>query len=193
MPEKLLLKALCARKQEAYEILLDRYEAGLYRFFYYSHGNHQLAEDQCGETFATMIEAVRKMKSNKTNSLKPFLFGIARNVMRRSWRKSKLPRGKKIALDGLIDPCPSPFRKVATREQVAHALKAIEQFPDRQRQILLLRFVETFKLEEIAEVMDMPVNSVKSHVHRGRKKICQILNIPPSHNSESKNEKQNTS
>jgi len=39
-----------------------------------------------------------------------------------------------------------------------------------QKQILLPRFIEGLKLDEIAEIMNMPLNSVKSHVHRGRKK-----------------------
>jgi len=178
----LLLKGLCDRKQEAYEVLLNRYEAALYRFFYYSHRNHELAQDQCGETFKIMIGAIDNL--NKDNSLKSFLFGIARNVMRRNWRTSELAKGDDISLVEVVDESPSVIQQVAAREELLFALNAIQRFPDPEKQILLLRFVENFKLEEIAEVMAIPLNSVKSHIHRSRKKLCKLLNISQTHSSE---------
>jgi len=54
-------------------------------------------------------------------------------------------------------------------------LNIIRQFKEPERQILLLRFIEGLKLDEIAGIMKMPLNSVKSHVHRSRKKLCEIL------------------
>jgi RNA polymerase sigma factor (sigma-70 family) len=54
-------------------------------------------------------------------------------------------------------------------------LNIIGQFKEPERQILLLRFIEGLKLDEIAGIMKMPLNSVKSHVHRSRKKLCEML------------------
>ena len=68
-------------------------------------------------------------------------------------------------------------------------LDSNQQFPDPEKQILLLRFVEDFKLEEIADVMAIPLNSVKSHIHRSRKKLCKLLNISQPHSSEIKHGK----
>ena len=136
-----------------------------------------------------LISAIDKMKTNEANSLKSFLFGISRNVMRRSWRTKRLPKEDNVFLEELPDYHTSVFREVTAREELSLALNAIQQFPDLERQILLLRFVEMFKLKEIAEVMDMPLNSVKSCIHRSRKKLCQILNIPQSYKSEVKNGK----
>ena len=178
----MLLKGLCARKQEAYEVLLNRYEAALYRFFYYSHRNHELAQDQCGETFKIMLSAIDNL--NKGNSLKSFLFGIARNVMRRNWRTRELTKSDDITLVEVVDKSPSVLQQVAAREELSLALNTIQRFPDPEKQILLLRFVENFKLEEIAEVMAIPLNSVKSHIHRSRKKLCKLLNISQLNSSE---------
>ena len=119
----MLLKGLCDRKQEAYEVLLNRYEAALYRFFYYSHRNHELAQDQSGETFKIMISTINNL--NKESSLKSFLFGIARNVMRRNWRTRELTKSDDITLVEVVDKSPSVLQQVTAREELSLALNAI--------------------------------------------------------------------
>jgi len=117
------------------------------------------------------------MRSQEAGSLKPFLFGIARNILRRSWRKGPLTRESNDALEEMTDAHHSVLREMVTREELGRALVAIDQFPDPQRQILLLRFVEGFAMEDIAEVMAMPLSSVKSHIHRSRQKLLQRLGV----------------
>lgn len=175
MSDEVLVKGLRAGDNRAYEALLDRHGDALYRFFYYSHGRHDLAEDQCGETFEALVRSISKMRSNNANSLKPFLFGIARNVVRRRRRTKGSVKNREVILEEIPDGRASVDRELAAREEWRRAVGAIEQFPDPQRQILLLRFVEGFKYEEIAEVMDVPVNSVRSHIHRGRQKLLEQL------------------
>ncbi len=68
-----LIKKLIARDEQAYEILLDEFEAPVYRFFYYSQGNHQIAQDQCGETFARFVASITNFKSDNSHSLKAFV------------------------------------------------------------------------------------------------------------------------
>ncbi|MHC4702429.1 MAG: RNA polymerase sigma factor, partial [Planctomycetota bacterium] len=86
------IKRLVARDERAYEVLLDKYEAPVYRFFYYSQGNHQIAQDQCGETFARFVTSIENFKSNDSHSLKAFIFGIARNILLETFRKKRLAR-----------------------------------------------------------------------------------------------------
>ena len=117
------------------------------------------------------------MRSQDADSLKPFLFGIARNILRRSWRKAKLSKDSEEALEEIADAHASVLQEMVAREELGRALVAIDQFPDPQRQVLLLRFVEGFKLEDIAEIMAMPLSSVKSHIHRSRQKLLQRLGI----------------
>jgi RNA polymerase sigma-70 factor (ECF subfamily) len=159
MPNALLVEGLRAGDPEAFEELLNRYEAPLYRFFYYSHGDHDQAQDQCGETFANMIEAIHKMRGD-ADSLRSFIFGVARNVMRREWRKKKPLAASEAQLGSLTDPRPSAYREAAGRQTMERALEAIECFGDPARQILLLRFVEQLPLAEVARVMEMPLGTI---------------------------------
>lgn len=169
------VKKLSAGDEQAYEILLDRYEASVYRFFYYSQGNHQTAEDQCGETFARFVVSIKNLKSDNSHSLKAFIFGIARNILLETFRRKRLIQEDERTLDEVPSNKPSVFQQVSSPDELRFVLNIIAQFKEAERQILLLRFVEGLKVDEIAGIMNMPLNSVKSHVHRSRKKLCEIL------------------
>ena len=170
-----LIKKLIARDEQAYEILLDEFEAPVYRFFYYSQGNHQIAQDQCGETFARFVVAITNFKSDNPHSLKAFVFGIARNVLLETLRRKRLIQENICSLEEIPSNKPSVFQEVSSADELTFVLNIIRQFKEPERQILLLRFIEGLKLDEIASIMKMPLNSVKSHVHRSRKKLCDML------------------
>ncbi len=170
-----LIKRLIARDEQAYETLLDEYEAPVYRFFYYSQGNHQIAQDQCGETFARFVASVANFTSDNSHSLKAFIFGIARNVLLETFRKKRMIQEDVDLLKEVPSGRPSVFQQVSSPDELDFVLNIIRQFKEPERQILLLRFIEGLKLDEIAGAMKMPLNSVKSHVHRSRKKLCRIL------------------
>jgi RNA polymerase sigma-70 factor, ECF subfamily len=174
-----VLQGLRTHREEAYRLVLERYGDALYRFFYFSHRDRGLAEDQCGETFQLLVHNIGRMKSYDGASLKPFLFGIARNVLRRGWRRRGPPKEDDRTLAEVADGHASVLQEIVVREDLERALAAIDQFPEPQRQILLLRFVEGLKLEEIAAVMGVPLNSVKSHIHRSRQKLLQRLDMEP--------------
>jgi RNA polymerase sigma-70 factor (ECF subfamily) len=170
-----LIKKLIARDEQAYEILLDKYEAPIYRFFYYSHQNHQIAQDQCGETFARFVVSIENFRSDNLHSLKAFIFGIARNVLLETLRRKRLIQENVCSLEEVPSNNPPVFREVSSPDELEYVLNIIGQFKEPERQILLLRFIEGLKLDEIASIMKMPLNSIKSHVHRSRKKLCEML------------------
>jgi len=175
MSERELIEKLIARDEQAYEILLDQYEAAVYRFFYYSQGDHQTAQDQCGETFARFVASVANFKSNKAHGLKAFIFGIARNILLETFRRKRLIRNDMSLLEEVPSKRPSVFQEVSSPDELEFILNIIGQFREPERQILLLRFIEDLKLDEIAGLMKIPLNSVKSHVHRSRKRLCEML------------------
>lgn len=171
---KELIAKMKDRDMQAFETLLDRYEASLYRFFYYSHRNHQTAQDQCGETYFRFTRALFEKPDGHVQNLKAYLFGIARNVLNESFRK-KNPVYEEMLLQERPSRAPSVFRQVASQDELEWVFGIINQFDEMEKQVLLLRFLENLKYDEIAGIMEMPLNSIKSTIHRGRKKICQIM------------------
>lgn len=159
----------------AYGLLLEEFESPLYRFFYYSHRDHQLAQDQCSETFIRFIGAINKMNKKTDKTIKPFIFGIARNILLQHFRKKDLAVADLSIAEHLPGNSPSALQMLIKQERFHSALSAIDQFQYPQKQIILLRFVEQLKLEHISSVMDVPLSSVKAHLYRGREKLRNIL------------------
>ena len=158
-----MLAGLRDGRAEAYEALLDQFEAPLYRFFYFSHGDHDLAQDQCGDTFAQLVVAIHKMRGGP-ESLRAFVFGIARNILRRSWR-AKHPRlATEATLSMLADQRPTAYLQAAQRQQIERVLEAIDQFSEPARQVMILRFIEELPIAEVAKALGLPVGTIKSYM-----------------------------
>lgn len=158
----------------AYEVLVEHFEGPLYRFFLCAHGDHHMAQEQSAETFAQLVRSLPKMKGN-CNQLRAFVFGVARNVQRRHWRRKNDKHLPLTVAPETVDNRPSPVQQASDREQLERALDAIRRLGDPIGNVMVLRFVEHLSLDEIAESLQMPVGTVKSHVHRGRARLKQIF------------------
>jgi RNA polymerase sigma-70 factor, ECF subfamily len=157
----------------AYVVLVERFEGPLYRFFLCDHRNHHTAQEQTAETFAQLVRSLPRMRGGY-DQLRAYVFATARHVQQRRWRKRKgqpLPLAEAL---GIGDPRPSPAKVASDREQVERVLNAISHLDDPLRNVLLLRFVEDCSIDEVAEALEMPIGTVKSHIHRGRMRLKQI-------------------
>ena len=108
----------------AYEVLVDRFEGPLYRFFFCDHRNHHLAAEQTAETFAELVRSLPKMRGSH-EQLRAFVFATARHVQGRNWRRPKRKHVSLTAVDCVRDGDPSPLARLADRERVAQVLDAI--------------------------------------------------------------------
>jgi RNA polymerase sigma-70 factor, ECF subfamily len=107
--------------------------------------------------------------------LRAYVFATARHVQLRRFRERNQPATSLI--DGLDvpDAQPSPATLAAEREQLERVLDTISRLEDPLPSVLLLRFVEGCSLEEVAQALDLPVGTVKSHIHRSRTRLKQIF------------------
>src|SRR5262249_10842539 len=90
---------------EAYTLLVERFEAPLYRFFFCDHRDHHLAQEQSAETFAALVRSLRNLRGGG-EQLPAFVFSTARHIQQRRWRaKGRDPLSLAAAQD-LSDPRP---------------------------------------------------------------------------------------
>lgn len=159
---------------DAYSALVRRFEGTLYRFFFASHGDPQLAGEQSVDCFSDLVESLPKM-SGGTEQLRPFVFAVARNVLRRHWRRQTRAPAVADSSPDATDNQPSPDAAVEAAEESARLIKAIRSLDRPTRDVFLLRFVEQFTVAEVAEVVGEPIGTVKSRLHRGRRRLLEIL------------------
>jgi RNA polymerase sigma-70 factor (ECF subfamily) len=158
----------------AYERLVGQFEGPLYRYFLASHGNPQLAGEQSADSFGDLVRALPNMTGTAAQ-LRMFVFAVARNVLRRSWRRaSRTAAGPEAQIERSC-PQPLPDASAELREELGRVLKALDELDGETREVFVLRFIEQMSLAEVAEVVGEPLGTVKSRVHRGRQRLEVLL------------------
>ena len=146
--------------------------------------NREDAEEIVQDAFVRAYRALGKMSLEQRADLRlqPWLYTITLNVTRNRLR-SKRPVN--VALDALADPDallresnegpPQPERIVEQNTEIALVERALLQLPMHLRAAATLRFIEGRSHPEIAEILNQPIGTVKSHVHRAVRILRRIL------------------
>jgi len=133
--------------------------------------NHQQAEDL---TQDTMLRAWRKINAlREPQAAKVWLLRIATNLWTDHLRRqTERPR---LLVDPPPDRQPTTATKLIQRESVAAALAALDNLPDRQRQVMHLITVEQLSQQETADVLGISAAAVKASLSMGRKQLREQL------------------
>jgi RNA polymerase sigma-70 factor (ECF subfamily) len=167
-----------------FESIVDEYQRRLYGFALRMTGNREDAEEIVQDAFVRAYRALNKMDAAQRAELRlqPWLYTITLNVTRNRLR-SKRPTN--VALDSLADPDAllnetqegpdQPEAIVERGTDMALVEQALLQLPMHLRAAATLRFIEGRSHPEIAEILDQPIGTVKSHVHRAVRILRRIL------------------
>jgi RNA polymerase sigma-70 factor (ECF subfamily) len=169
---------------QSFDAIVDDYQRRLYGFALRMTGNREDAEEIVQDAFVRAYRALAKMGAEQRAELRlqPWLYTITLNVTRNRLR-SKRPTN--VALDALADPDallrgsqegpPQPDAVVERNAEVALVEGALLQLPMHLRAAATLRFIEGRSHPEIAEILQQPIGTVKSHVHRAVRILRRIL------------------
>jgi RNA polymerase sigma-70 factor (ECF subfamily) len=169
---------------ERFERIVDDYQRRLYGFALRMTGNREDAEEIVQDAFVRAFRALGKMTEEQRTELRlqPWLYTITLNVTRNRLR-SKRPTN--VALDALADPDAllnntqegpeQPEQIVERGTDLALVEQALLQLPMHLRAAATLRFIEGRSHPEIAEILNQPIGTVKSHVHRAVRILRRIL------------------
>jgi RNA polymerase sigma-70 factor (ECF subfamily) len=167
MPDTELMLRVQWGSERAFAELYGRYFRRLLDFFYAMTRDVHLAEDLCHETFLRLWRL--RVRYTASGAFAAYLFTVARHIWlerRRAARKEwKLGVAQRTEDEpGRRAPgWPSTPDEEAHRAEIgARILSALEQLPEEQRMAFVLRTVQGLSLDEIAQVMQCPVNTVRS-------------------------------
>ena len=185
-----LLAAARAGDKQALEALLERHEPEVYRFGMKMCRDPEDAKDVLQDTLLAMARGVRDFRG--ASSLSTWLYTIARSACIKKRRRSKFAPEEERSLDTdaaaeakrLAAPGDDPDEALAGK-QVERALEqAITALDPMYREVLLLRDVEGLTAPEVAEVLGVSVQAVKSRLHRARltvrERVAPLLGIEPA-------------
>jgi len=168
--------------REAFEQLFARYRGPLYGYFRRRLNGDQRAEDLTQETFLAVIHAIAHYEARAL--VRTYLYGIAMNLLaaerRRRFRDSPLGQ-----------PSPEPATNDAP-DAAMWVRQALERLDESEREILMLREYEQLTYAEIAGLLKLPVNTVRSRLFRARMAMKGHLEPAVGPNEAVTNEASNT-
>jgi len=182
--EHQLVSELRSGSVEAFNYLISQYHQPLYRFVSRLMGESDDASDILQEIFLKVFRSAAHFEGK--SSLKTWLFQIALHEAsnhRRWWRRHKRQemsieeeheQGGSWA-DRLPDGGESPLHLALRSERRQQLLRSLQQVPEPFQSALLLREIEGFSYDEIAEIVQVRVGTVKSRLLRGREMLRQQL------------------
>ena len=178
-----LVTELQAGSEEAFDWLVTHYHAPVYSLVFGVLGESADAADVTQEVFLKAFRGIRGFR--RGSSLKTWLYRIAireaLNQRRWWWRHRRQQtsidaegKGNQAPLD-LQDLGATPFEQLAAREVQAVVRWALRLVPAAFRSAVILRDLEGLSYEEVAEVLEVSVGTVKSRILRGRRALREVL------------------
>lgn len=173
-------------REPAYRELIRRYERPVFSLIFRMVRDRELAEDLTQETFVKALNAVESYRPEYKFS--SWIFKIANNAAIDHLRRREL---QTLSLEGapnavtpeaieatalqLRDRLESPLEELEARELGGQIESAIARLRPEYRSCILLRHVEGRAYEEIAEILDLPLGTVKTYIHRARNELRASL------------------
>jgi RNA polymerase sigma-70 factor, ECF subfamily len=176
--------ALMARNgdRRAFAELVEMYKDKIYHLAYRMLGNRQEAEDAVQETFLKLYTNLHRYDDNLKFST--WLYRIGTNLCIDRLRKKRAVYSLDAEVDGgegadyyalMPSDEDTPEKQVILSETQMQIRHAIDTLPEKYKSVVVLRYLNDLSLQEISEVLNMPVTTVKTRVHRGREYLRKKL------------------
>ncbi len=171
-----LLRQYIQGDEDAFREIVDRYKNPLYAFLRRFLNRQDLVEDVFQETFLQLYTS--KDKFDLSRPLRPWLFTIAANkakdALRKIQRHSSMSLGaiadtSDVSIDDVLNLFASydvtPDKEASDTETAERVRQIVADMPENLRGILILAYFEQFSYKHMAEILSIPIGTVKSRLH----------------------------
>lgn len=159
--------------QQAFEYLFTRYREALMRLFEQRLDDKTVASDLLQETFIKVYLHLDSYSKNYTFG--QWIYTIARNTLVDHIRR----RADDLSIDEHFRSpqatTPSPEESVIISQSHSHFYAALEELSEEYRRIIVMRFIEEYSYEEIADKLSKPINTIKTQIRRARRAVCKLI------------------
>lgn len=160
---------------EAFDRLVEISTPRLYRIVRRFASDRGEAEAIVQETWLRAWRALPR--SVKDRPVAPWLVRIAVNVARDIWRKKKPLDFADVGgeEDFLQDERPGPEERISQKEALERLVRGVERLRPEYRMVIALRYESGLSYQEIAGVLNLPINTVRTHLHRAKSMLRRWL------------------
>lgn len=180
------IKQVLNGNQDAYTEIVDLYQTRLYHVCYRMLGNKHEAEDITQEAFLRAFINLHTFDQKRKFST--WIFRIATNLCIDRIRKKKpdyhldaqVPGTDGLDMYSQIAASEElPVEQLEKMEMQERIQYEISRLPDKYRSVIVLKYMEELSLQEISEILDLPLGTVKTRIHRGREALRKQMSQLP--------------
>ncbi len=177
-----LAKLARSGDRDAFEQLVNLYKDKIFHLGYRMLNDKHEAEDIVQETFLRVYKNLDKF--DEAHKFSTWIYRIATNLCIDRLRKRKAGYSLDAETrdgeglewhDKLATEHPGPESEVLLTETQEHIRRAINTLPDKYKSIVILRYLHDLSLQEISDIVEMPVTTIKTRIHRGREHLRRKL------------------
>lgn len=176
-----LLRLALAGDGDAFDLLYERLQSGIYRFTLRMTGSEVMAEDITQEIFITLLRDGGQQDAAR-GTVRSWLFGVARHTIYRRMKRERLlvpmteeEDGEEIIVDERLVAREDPLAALTRDEMIESVRQAILSLPPHYREVVLLCHLHEISYAETAEVIGCSVGTVRSRLHRARALLGEKL------------------
>ncbi len=161
------------RAQEAFERLVPAYRRRIFGLAYSILRDRGAAEDLAQEVFVKLWQALPRYDGRAR--LSTWIYAITRNAAISALRGRR--RSVSLSEPAVLEEVESMMAAPGPAGDDATLRRQVEALPERQRQAITLYYLDERSVDEVAEMMGIPVNTVKTHLHRARANLSAALGV----------------
>ena len=179
-----LIRRARDRDPAAFDAIVETYSTRLYGYFYRLTGSRHDAEDLLQELFVRVVRTIDRYEHD--GRFEAWLFRIATNLVRDRVRRIKRSGGigHPIRSDGgesdpldevADDDGEAPGEAMDRSDRLDRLQRAIDQLPEAEREVILLRHFSQMPFKEVADLMGTPLGTALARGHRGLARLREIM------------------
>ena len=182
-----LLAAFAGGDTQAFRILVERWESRILNFLYRLVGDLHLAQDLRQEVFVRVARAAPTYLAQDRFS--SWIYRIALRVAQTAMRKVGRERSRVVSLDSYENPDPGlqvaplqveagrpgPIETMEEHELVRLLQEGVEELPEAERAVLVMRHYQGLNFREISEILDIPESTLKSRFYKAMERMKRYL------------------
>jgi RNA polymerase sigma-70 factor (ECF subfamily) len=170
----LLARRAAAGQADAWNQLVEQYGQRLYNLALHFTGNVEEAEDLTQEIFLRLHRNLRQYPGDRPFA--SWALRLSRNLCIDHYRSTRRERRSVVVSEEVLAQIPAkadPAAEAETREQLRAVYGALEEMSEEMAEVVLLRDLQGWTLEETAATLDVPLGTVKSRLHRARLELAE--------------------
>jgi len=166
-----------AGDEKALGLLMDHWQQRIYNLAYKMIGDEAVAKDILQKTFIKVYQHLHKLE--EADKFRPWVYKIAVNFCNSELRKTKRTESLTEVHAGMVSSSITSEHRVEQNELKDLIWQTLGQIPEEQKAVIIMKEYEGFKFQEIADILDISINTAKSRLYYGLRSMKKLLSENP--------------